>query len=303
VPLIGANVTGGSAYVYLGQFNGTYIATPFWDLTTTVSPLLGVNTTALIGYSVAGAKYVRGRSQGVRALVGGPSNSLDFGSGLLNLGNTLGTTMDFVFDNNGLGKAYTYSFVSCNITLPTHLVEFKGQKKDKTVFLNWTTVGEENVNYYELQRSIDGTKFETIALVFSIGGQRNEYNYTDRHPYFGMNHYRLKMVDKDGQFTYSPVVTARFDQDLPGDVVVAPNPVVTNNIRIRMTGLAKGTYKIELRNTAGQLMQSKTVKISQYDQTETMTRSTTTSSGVYWLSVYDDTHTRVKTVRVFMNNE
>jgi hypothetical protein len=303
VPLIGANVTGGSAYVYLGQFNGTYIPAPFWELTTTVSPLLGVNTTALIGYSVAGAKYVRGRSQGVRALVGGPSNSLDFGTGLLNLGNTLGTTLDFTFDNNGLGKAYTFSFVSCNITLPTQLVEFKGQKKDKTVLLNWTTVAEENVSHYELQRSTDGTKFETIALVFSIGGQRNEYNYTDRRPYFGMNHYRLRIVDKDGQFRYSPVVTARFDEQLPGDVVVTPNPVVSNTIRVRMTGLEKGTYHMELHNTAGQLLQSKTMKINQYDQTETMMRPANSPSGVYWLSVYDNTHTRVKTVRVFMNNE
>src|SRR5262249_26863412 len=48
VPLIGANVVGGAAYVYLGTATGLYQSTPNWTLTTTVSPLLGVNATSLI---------------------------------------------------------------------------------------------------------------------------------------------------------------------------------------------------------------------------------------------------------------
>ncbi len=303
VPVIGADVVGGAAYIYLGQFNGTYTATPFWDITTTVSSMLGVNATALVGYSVAGAKYVKGRAQGVRALVGGPSNALDFGTGLLNLGNTLGTTSDFVFDNNGLGKSYSFSFFSCNITLPARLIEFKGQARDKTVFLNWATVTEDNVNFYELQRSIDGSSYKTIAMVFAKNGQRNEYNYTDKHPFSGVNYYRLKIVDNDGQYNYSAVVTARFDEQLPGDVMVAPNPVVTPDIKIRFTGMNAGNYRMELHNAAGQLLQKKTIKVSQYEQTETMTRSANMPGGIYWLNIYNETHNRVKTVRVFMNNE
>lgn len=303
VPLIGANVVGGAAYVYLGTATGLYQSTPNWQLTTTVSPLLGVNATALVGYSVAGARYVQGRARAVRALVGGPSNTLDFGSGLLNLGNTLGTTFSFVFDNNGLGKAYTFPFISCNITLPATLMEFRGQKKDKTVQLTWTTSNEDNVNYYELQRSTDGTNYSPIAMAFGKGDARNEYAYIDTRPFFGVNYYRLKIVDRDGSFGYSSVVTARFDEKLPGDVVVAPNPVVSNDIKVKMIGLTAGVYRLELMNTAGQLLQSKTVKVSQYDQTETMMRSANMPAGVYWLNVYNDTHDRVKTVRVFMNNE
>lgn len=305
VPLIGANVVGGAAYVYLGTATGLYQPAPHWSLTTSVSPLLGVNATALVGYSVAGAKYVNGRSQAVRALVGGPSNTLDFGSGLLNLGNTLGTTFSFVFDNNGLGKAYTFPFLPCglNIPLPATLMEFRGQKKDKTVQLTWTTSNEDNVNYYELQRSTDGTNFQAIAMVFGKGEPRNDYGYTDTRPFFGTNYYRLKIVDRDGRFAYSAIVTARFDEKLPGDVVVAPNPVVANDIRVKLIGLDAGNYRLELMNTAGQLIQGKTVKVSQYDQTETMMRSANMPAGVYWLNVYNDTHDRVKTVRVFMNNE
>lgn len=301
VPLIGADVTGGAAYIYLGQGNGTYIATPFWNLTPVVSPLLGVNTTALLGYSVAGGGYTKGFSQGVRAIVGGPSNSLDFGIGLLNLGNTLGTTFDFVFDDNGLGKAYAFSFFTCNITLPSTLLEFRGQAIAKTVLLNWTTVTEDNVNFYELQRSIDGIHYQAIAVVFAKNEQRNEYNYTDKHPYSGTNYYRLKTVDNDSRFTYSQVVSVRFNDQLQGDVIVAPNPVVTNDIKVRLIGLAAGSYRMELHNAAGQLIQTKGVKVSQFDQTETMMRSASMLAGIYWLNVYDGLHKRIKSVRILMD--
>ncbi|HEX7905729.1 MAG TPA: integrin alpha [Chitinophagaceae bacterium] len=301
IPLIGADIVGGAAYIYLGQGDGTYITTPFWSLTPVVSPLLGVNTTALLGYSVAGGGYTKGFTQGVRAIVGGPSNSLDFGIGLLNLGNTLGTTFDLVFDNNGLGKAYAFSFASCNITLPSTLLEFKGQAIAKTVLLNWTTVTEDNVNFYELQRSIDGIGYQTIAVVFAKNEQRNEYNYTDKHPYSGTNYYRLKTVDNDSRFTYSHVVSVRFNDQVQGDVIVAPNPVVTNDIKVRLIGLDAGTYRMELHNAAGQLIQTKGVKVSQFDQTETMLRSASTPAGIYWLNVYDGLHKRIKSVRILMD--
>ncbi len=303
VPLLGANVVGGSAYVYTGKSDGTYNSTPIWTLTTSVSPLLGVNATSLIGYSVAGARYIMGRSQGVRALVGGPANALDFGSGLLNLGNTLGTTLSFVADNNGLGKAYLYSFTSCNITLPVNLVEFTGNKHDLTVELGWTTVSEDNFSHYELERSTDGIRYTTLAMVFAKGEPRNNYGYTDRHPYMGVNYYRLKMIDKNGQFKYSQVVTASFDQKLPADVVVAPNPVKGSQIHVKLIGLSTGVYRMELHNSAGQLLQASSLRVTQFEQFETITRPGNTPSGIYWLNVYDDTNTRVKTVRVFMNNE
>jgi hypothetical protein len=302
VPLIGANVVGGAAYIYLGTPGGTYNASPFWDLTTQVSPLLGVNATALVGYSVAGAKYVKGQSQGVRALIGGPSNSLDFGVGLLNLGNTVGTTFDFVFDNNGLGKAYAFPFTSCNIPLPATLLEFKGQINDKTVALSWITLTEDNVNFYELQRSNDGTQFETIAIVFTKGSQHNEYAYIDNHPNNGINYYRLKIVDRDNHFKFSDIITVHFNDELPGDVRITPNPTDID-INVKITGLEKGIYRFELLNSLGQLQLTKTVNITMYVQKEIMPCTDRMNSGMYWLNIYNEKNNRVKSLGVFVNRK
>ena len=301
VPLIGANVVGGAAYIYLGNPDGTFATTPYWDLTTEVSPLLGVNTTALVGYSVAGAKHVYGTTYGVRSLVGAPSNALDFGVGLLNLGNTLGTTLDFVFDGNGLGKSYSYPFSDCNLALPVELIEFTGKVVNKTTALKWTSETEVNLNLYELQKSRDGVNFSAIAVVFAKGGQRNNYDYTDMHPFDGTNFYRLQMIDVDGTYEYSKVVMVNFGDIKANYVTVAPNPVKTS-INLQMTALQQGAYKIEITNSIGQVQFTKKINITQYNQKEVIPCTASMRTGMYYLSIYDEKNNRIKSIGVFVNN-
>lgn len=116
VGLIGANAVGGAAYVFTGNSNGTYNTTPFWSLENTVSLDLGVNAGSLLGYSVAGVGHIRGLTKSSRIIVGGPGKALDFSTGLLSLGNTLGTLFSFTAGNNGLGKAYAFGF-GCDVVL------------------------------------------------------------------------------------------------------------------------------------------------------------------------------------------
>ncbi|HEX2682457.1 MAG TPA: Ig-like domain-containing protein, partial [Ferruginibacter sp.] len=112
VQLINANVSGGAAYVYLGKGDSTFQTTPYWTLTANADAFLGINATALIGYSVAGAGHVRGAGLSNKILVGTPSRTLDFGTGLLNLGNTLGTIFSLTSGNNGVGKAFVFDLLS-----------------------------------------------------------------------------------------------------------------------------------------------------------------------------------------------
>ena len=300
VPLIGADVVGGAAFIFLGNPDGTFSTNPYWDLTTEVSPLLGVNTTALVGYSVAGAKHVYGGSYGVRSLVGAPSNCLDFGIGLLNLGNTLGTTFDLVFDGNGLGKSYSYPFEACMITLPVELTSFAGKAIYKTAELKWTSEAEVDLSSYELQRSRDGISFSTIAIVFAKNDLKNNYAYTDTHPNDGSNFYRLKMIEKDGTYNYSKVVVLNFGEVKNVQALIVPNPV-KSNINLQMKGLPAGNYRIEITNTIGQSQFTNRINITQNNQTETIISPSNMSNGIYYLSIYDEKNIRIKSINFLIN--
>ncbi len=110
VGLVSANAVGGAAFIFTGNANGTFNTTPFWSLENSVSFDFGINAGSLLGYSVAGGGYTSGPFESTRALVGAPGAALDFSTGVFNLGNTFGTLFSFAAGNNGLGKAYAFSF-------------------------------------------------------------------------------------------------------------------------------------------------------------------------------------------------
>ncbi|MEO8765344.1 MAG: choice-of-anchor tandem repeat GloVer-containing protein [Ginsengibacter sp.] len=110
--------------------------------------------------------------------------------------------------------------------VPVTMVNFSGINKGNTNQLAWK-VENEFLNYYELQRSNDGRNFKDIAQIKANGN--NGYNYSD--PVAGgissLYYYRLKSVDKDGNFKYSAILKIR--KDLNGFlVVVSPNPFRNN---------------------------------------------------------------------------
>jgi hypothetical protein len=301
VPLIGANVTGGAAYLYMGKVDGTYQPSPLWSLYPEVSNLIGINATSLVGFSVAGLGYVKGSAEKLRIAAGGPSNTLDFGAGLLNLGNTLGVLNSFVMDNNGLGKAYSFEPNLCSfVTLPANLVQFGGIAAGKTVELNWKALTEDNLHYYELQRSTDNNHFETVATTSAKYHAVNEYAHTDQHPSTGINYYRLKMVDNDSKFSYSNSIMVKFTETLQGTIAVTPNPV-RNEFRIQLTGIGKGKYQLKLFNTAGLLMQTSSISVTQHQQMVLMPSVINYSNGMYWLNVYDVSGKKVKEIKVVLH--
>lgn len=304
VPLIGSNVVGGSAYVLLGRPDGTYTPWFAWNLTSVTSPLLGLNATALLGFSVAGGGHTNGSGNPVRSIVGGPANSLDFGAGLLDLGNTVGTLLSFVADNNGIGKAYSFNADLCGVvTLPATLVSFKGGKiSNDAVGLEWTAVDEKDLNRYEVERSTDGTQFTNIGSVQAKDLQRVTYNYTDAGPAFGNNYYRLKVVDDNGKFVYTNTIAVQFNQTNPGLMAAVPNPAY-QQISIRLSGYQKGEYTLRLYNTAGILFETRKINLRDHQQTEVMNRNRNIVPGVYMVTLHDESNNKLSTVRLIFNEQ
>jgi hypothetical protein len=94
------------------------------------------------------------------------------------------------------------------ISLPVKLLSFTATKKGNKSFLEWKTDQEVNFNYYDLERSGDGSNFSKIATIYPNGF--NKYQFTDLNTLSGANFYRLKMVDLSGAYTYSTIQKITF---------------------------------------------------------------------------------------------
>jgi len=93
--------------------------------------------------------------------------------------------------------------------LPIKLAEFSVRENNGKNLLQWTTVTEDNSDYFNVQRSSDAQAWYTIGRVNASGFSTTAMNYsfTDATPLKGMNYYRLEMTDKDAKFEFSKIVS------------------------------------------------------------------------------------------------
>jgi len=104
--------------------------------------------------------------------------------------------------------------------VPVTWLGFSGRREGATVWLQWQTANEINHDYFVVERSADGFSYQAIGRVEGAGNPASvqTYGYRDFNPWTGLNYYRLKQVDLDGQFSYSTVVRARFEQETEANI-------------------------------------------------------------------------------------
>lgn len=109
-------------------------------------------------------------------------------------------------------------------TLPILLASFDAVLSEGVVNLTWTTSLEINSGHFSIERSSDGTNWQSIGTVAAKGFSSIavNYSYNDESPLNGVSYYRLQMVDADGKYKYSPVKVIR-GSNTKG-LSVFPNP-------------------------------------------------------------------------------
>jgi hypothetical protein len=161
-------------------------------------------------------------------------------------GATWGSSMDIAdalttTNNNTLtfstGNGIT-SFSQFNITtngvLPIELLDFKAILNNKKVDITWQVMGEKDVNYYEIERSTDGKNFKPIGNEIAKNNpitqptpnivHHTSYIVHDPTPQYGVNYYRLNIVERNGNSHYSPIQSVVFEDIKQLKLTIYPNP-------------------------------------------------------------------------------
>jgi F5/8 type C domain-containing protein/type IX secretion system substrate protein/fibronectin type III domain protein len=128
-------------------------------------------------------------------------------------------------NNTVLSTATIGSYLDNNSPLPLNLISFTANNvNNEYVQLNWATSSESNTDYFEVQRSGDGTSFAKVAQVKAAGNSNANHYYSQQDPNAGrgLNLYRLKEFDIDGNISYSPVVAVNFGRNVLPEI--SPNP-------------------------------------------------------------------------------
>lgn len=193
------------------------------------------------------------------------------------------TNYAFTVDNNpaSFNASRFYMVFRQTGVLPVKFVSLQATKANDQVMISWTAQNQEHVARYQVERSFDGRSFVKIAAndVVCTG----TYDAIDNNPAAGLQYYRVKCINRDGTYLYSPI--AKVTGAVSASFTVYPNPVQDGNMNIAINNKEKGVYTVALFNIAGQQVYTTQLKHSGAPAMYDVKLPAGTHSGIYQVEV------------------
>ncbi len=134
------------------------------------------------------------------------------------------------------------------IPLPVTLLAFEANTKDNDVLLEWEVIDEKNLSGYTIEFSPEGFVFDSIGFVVSKG--RTSYGFIHRD-IATSGYYRLKIIDNDGSFVYSPLKFVNRKEYV--NVSVFPNPA-RESVSIVMQNSPSHNIGLSITDLSGKIV-------------------------------------------------
>ena len=138
--------------------------------------------------------------------------------------------------------------------LPVTLTNFAARWNNNTVDLQWQITNEINLNAFELEYSNDGIHFSKLASL-PYHNSVTTYTYSHLTPSV-KNFYRLKMIDVDGKFFYSKVLSVHKNISGAKVVVIYPNPAY-NDLTLQVITTTEEKLFVKIFDNSGRLVLNK----------------------------------------------
>jgi hypothetical protein len=164
-----------------------------------------------------------------------------------------GTKRGTTIADNGY-SLYEFQVNGTITPLPVTLTSFGATVQGTGVAVSWATASEQHNAGFEVQRSADGAAFATLATVAGMGTTQSAhaYKYFDAAPLRTTSYYRLKQLDLDGTFAYSPVVAVQAAAS-PATLSIYPNPT-TDRATVTWETPIESAGRWYLTNNTGQVV-------------------------------------------------
>ncbi len=171
-----------------------------------------------------------------------------------------------------------------NFVLPVKLISFNATRNNADIKLNWVTTGESYLDRMEIERSSNGTDFSFAATSITTA---KEYTDVNAVRFFNKDNnlfYRLKLVDQQGNFSYSQVVLVKVNKQ--ASFVTSIRPMFAEGkIAVGINAPQQSAVTLRLSDVSGQLIKTMQVNVSNGNSIQYMDGLYTLTPGVYVLQI------------------
>jgi GEVED domain/Secretion system C-terminal sorting domain/Pregnancy-associated plasma protein-A len=185
------------------------------------------------------------------------------------------------------GETEDYTLTVTGGVLPLELLDFQVKAQQNSNILTWQTAQEVNVQGFDIEQSMDGKDFKKMGYVKAEGKkyEKNAYTFEDTPPQYGLNYYRLKMMDNDGSFTYSPIRSSVSIKNKTNLFSIVPNPAYGITY-INFTAEEDNKITLVLTDITGKII-STTQKSIQTGFNQWEMNLTNQAAGLYFIKIID----------------
>ncbi len=176
------------------------------------------------------------------------------------------------------------------------LTAFASLNDNNSVKVSWTTLTEINTSMFEIQRSLDGKAFETVATTNASGVTHGTTNYSINDNISNVSkkdviYYRVKLVDLDGQFSFSNIVNVKV-VEAEADATVYPSPF-SNYLNIVYTSEINSQIAVKVMDMNGKVVTDKLADLTPGKNIITIDNLHNLSAGMYSVQITDlETNTK-----------
>ena len=185
-------------------------------------------------------------------------------------------------------------------TLPVKLLDFTTKQIDCAASLSWKVADEKDFSHYEVEQSADGKNFTKVATVLASASTSAAKAYGNLVAQAqSLAYYRLKMIDKNGVFSYSTVLKQSINCSSASTYMnVYPNPVTSSTAQAALNFKVayKGKGAIWVTNNLGQRVSSQPVDVVSGPNI-TKINTARFAPGNYYVQLVDEAGAKIGTAQ------
>jgi len=183
---------------------------------------------------------------------------------------------------------------SLSAPLLVHLNNFLGNlNKNNKVTLSWTVADNENVDFFEVEKSVNGKDFTTAAVVFtSEKTGSEEYLYFETINSNDKVMYRLKMFDKGRNVNYSKVLVFQSKISNINGIKIFGNPV-NDKLSFSYISDANQIVLVKVNDLVGKTLMNQKIRSFEGSNMMSMSLASTFTPGMYLIEVSNGVYRQI----------
>lgn len=208
-----------------------------------------------------------------------------------------GESEPYAISITGITRFSPFGVGSAGSALPLKLLAFTANPNGEHVSLSWQTTSELNTLGFDIETSSDAVHFSKVGNVAASNNKAlviSTYHFSDANLKSGdVSYYRLKMLDQDGTFSYSKIISIRNPEASNNNYQIFPNPVTEQHLTIKAIKVRPGSVVVSICDAWGRCVFEKRVDATAFSSQQFKIAMQNFNPGCNYILKIDETATGI----------